>query len=471
MPIDVNVAPSRDSVIAELRNRGHQFDAGGNPATAQLNQTLEAGGVPSLRDAQRQLKLKETAGAIDRSALMNELLSRRAKGELFQMPTHAENEAAAMQRGNAAAAAQGVASEDPNTRAKSLNDSRNRQVESAYAQTVGTLPETFEIPSNTTPKPFDMFFHDQFGPQINGQQDPQFPLGSKEDNQLRAQNYNRLFSDPNVKKLYDKYSKDTANRTTSVQRGTPEYYAKLEGAVKEKVAQDAYNAALNKAVPGVLEQQAKAEAELPGKIGESSKKLRDEIQNNKILENAKLQLGAVEQIRGLTSKPNPSNQDDLALIYSTVRALDPVSAVREGEITLLKKGAGLPTQITTAFNSIFGNENAVLTPEIRKNLARMAETQAATARKAALPELKRYHQSATEQGLPVSQIFSSSEQDLIHGDHGPESKSAPAAPAHAVSPEDLNSAVTVQNPKDAPADKKYIKSPDGRTFLNPNFKG
>lgn len=457
--VDVPVRPdpsmlSRDNIMAELQRRG----------------AVQAPGtIPSLRDEQRKLELKKVAGSLARADIENELARREAQTKLQAQPTDLETQANAAGRERAATTAVGVASTNPEDRAKALNEERNRSIETAFAQTVGHLPDQFEKPANITPAPFDQFFHDKFAPEINAQQSPQFPLGSKEDNQLRAQNYNRLFSDPKVKSMYDKYVTDTSKQTIPIKRGDPEYYAKLEDAVREKAAQDAYNAAKIKAVPGVLEAQAKAEAEQPEKIATMSKKLRDEVQNNKILENAKLQLGAVEQIKALTSKPNPSNQDDLSLIYSTVRALDPVSAVREGEIHLLQKGVGLPTQVMTAWNSILGNPNAVLTPQIRKNLARMAETQAQTARKAALPELKRYHQSATEQGLPVSQIFSSSEMDILHP-HEP-GEASPAASPDKISRDESDSAPTVANPKQAPANARFIKrASDGKTFVNPNYK-
>lgn len=456
--IDIPVRPdpsmlNREDIIAELQRRG---------------KLPLPGAIPSLRDEQRKLELKKLAGSLDRADIENELARRKAQAELQAQPTDLETQANAASRERAATTALGVASTSPEDRAKALNDERNRSVETAFAQTVGRLPEQFEEPANITPVPFEQFFEDKFAPQINAQQDPRFPLGSKEDNQLRAQNYNRLFSDAKVKSMYDKYVTDTSKQTVPIKRGDPKYYTKLEEAVREKAAQDAYTAAKLKAVPGVLEAQAKASAEAPGKQQESSKKLRDEIQNNKILENAKLQIVASNQIKQLTSKPNPSNQDDLAIIYSTVRALDPVSAVREGEISLLKKGVGLPTQVVTAFNSVFGNPNAVLTPEIRKSLAKLAETQAKTARQTAQPELKRYFQSASSQGLPTSEIFSSEEMDVLHP-HEPSPQAA--ATEQRISREEADSAVTVTDPALAPSDKKYIRSPDGRTFLNPNFKG
>lgn len=458
---DITSIP-REQVIAEMAKRGII-----PPQAAQATQ-----GIPSLRSAERNLRLQQIAGEQDRVGLINELARRKAQGDISALPTAKETAANLATREQAAGVAGAAASADPNVRAQALNDQRNRAVEAAYAQTVGPLPEQIEIPANITPKPFDAFFHENFAAQINAQQDPRFPLGSKEDNQLRAQNYNRLFSDPKTKSLYERYVTDTSKRTAAIPRGTPEYYAKLNEELVEKQAQVAYQAAKLKAIPGALEAQAKAEAEAPGKIADASKKLRDEIQGNKALENNRLKLAASEQIRNITAKPNPTNQDDLALIYAMVRALDPVSAVREGEVSLLKKGAGLPQQILIEWNRIFGKPDAVLTPEIRNNIREIAESEERTARVLMKPELERYSRVAQEQGLTPDQIFSDVERSVMQGQLGSQpGNTQPASPTQRISREEADSAPTVTDPKLAPPTSKYIKSPDGRTFLNPNFKG
>lgn len=458
---DISAVP-REEVIAEMVKRGII-----PPQMAQPTQ-----GIPSLRSAERNVRLQKLAGEQDRVGLINELARRKAQTDLMALPTQAETDANLATRGRAAGVASASASTDPNVRAQSLNDERNRSVETAYSQVVGPLPEQYETPANITPKPFDAYFHENFAAQINAQQDPRFPLGSKEDNQLRAQNYNRLFSDPKTKSLYEKYVTDTGKRTAVIARGTPEYYERLQEELVEKQVRTALEAAKMKAIPGMMEAQAKADAEAPGKIADNSKKLRDEIQGNKALENNRLKLAASEQIRNITAKPNPTNQDDLALIYAMVRALDPVSAVREGEVSLLKKGAGLPEQIVIEWNRIFGKPNAVLSPTIRANIRDIAENEERTARVLMKPELERYERVAQEQGLTSDQIFSDIERSIISGQPGPQPGAQPAAaPAQRISREDADSAPTVTDPKLAPPTSRYIKSPDGRTFINPNFKG
>lgn len=457
---DITSIP-REQVIAEMAKRGII-----PPQAAQATQ-----GIPSLRSAERNLRLQQIAGEQDRVGLINELARRKAQGDISALPTAKETAANLATREQAAGVAGAAASADPNVRAQALNDQRNRAVEAAYAQTVGPLPEQIEIPANITPKPFDAFFHENFAAQINAQQDPRFPLGSKEDNQLRAQNYNRLFSDPKTKSLYERYVTDTSKRTAAIPRGTPEYYAKLNEELVEKQAQVAYQAAKLKAIPGALEAQAKAEAEAPGKIAESSKKLRDEIQGNKQLETNRLKLAAAEQIRNITSVPNPTAQDDLALVYALVRALDPISAVREGEIATFRKGISIPEEMKLAINRFLGNPDSVLNPQIRKNILEIANREEKTARFLMKPDLDRYQKSVESQGLNPEEIFSSVEREILKPVSTPAAQPAPAAPTQRISREEADSAPTVTDPKLAPPTSKYIKSPDGRTFLNPNFKG
>ncbi len=457
-------AADHPAILAELRRRGVSV-----PDTAGLNVDPRTAGV---RPLERALKVKQLAGQIDAAGLVNELNKRGIQTKLKLLPTDTEIGAEMATRGHAANVAIGTASEDPNTRAKTINDQRNRMLEGAYAQTVGELPEEVQEPAGITPKKFDDFFHETFADEINRQQG-EFPLGSKEDNQLRAQKYNELFKSPAAKQAYEQYKTEATSRTVPIKRGTPEYYARLDKDLRRRLSEDQYNAALNKAVPGVLEAQAKAMAERPGVAAKAQEGLRKEMQENKVLNKGRMQLAATTQIRGLTSKPNPTNQDDLALIYSMVRALDPESAVREGEINLLQKGMGLPNYLITQWNRIKGDSNAVLTPEVRQNIRAVAETQEKTAIQNSLPELRRYYEAAKGQGLTASEIFSGPEIDALVS-----SATNPTLAAPTVSPgapttipkEAADAAPTVQNPAQAPTNVPYIKSPDGRVFVNPNYR-
>ena len=219
-------------------------------------------------------------------------------------------------------------------------------------------------------------------------------------------------------------------------------------------------------------------------ISEGAEKKRKEIEANKTLERTRIQQSAVTQMKGLATKQNPTNQDDLALIYSTVRALDPDSAVRDGEISLLKKGAGLPATLVNNWNRIFGNPNAVLTPEIRNNLLGLAQTQAESSMKTAVPELRKYYNAARAEGLKLNEVFTDEQLDALvsHGGLGGGGTSPAPQPsaAPAQSPKPVGSAdnpfpfMTDEDVKNAPADAEFIidkrQGKPPRVFYNPNYK-
>lgn len=72
------------------------------------------------------------------------------------------------------------------------------------------------------------------------------------------------------------------------------------------------------------------------------------------------------QIRTLTSNPKPSPADDIALIFSFMKMLDPGSVVREGEFALVGASAGVPDQVIMQMAKATGGKG--LTPKIRARL-------------------------------------------------------------------------------------------------------
>lgn len=67
---------------------------------------------------------------------------------------------------------------------------------------------------------------------------------------------------------------------------------------------------------------------------------------------------------------SPSAQNDLALIFSYMRMLDPTSVVREGEFATAQNAAGVPDQIRNAYNRAANGER--LNPEQRKGFVASA---------------------------------------------------------------------------------------------------
>ena len=72
------------------------------------------------------------------------------------------------------------------------------------------------------------------------------------------------------------------------------------------------------------------------------------------------------QIRTLTANPKPTPADDIALIFSFMKMLDPGSVVREGEFALVGQSAGVPDQVIMQIARATGGKG--LTPQIRSRL-------------------------------------------------------------------------------------------------------
>jgi hypothetical protein len=72
------------------------------------------------------------------------------------------------------------------------------------------------------------------------------------------------------------------------------------------------------------------------------------------------------QIRTLTANPKPTPADDIALIFSFMKMLDPGSVVREGEFALVGQSAGVPDQVIMQMARATGGKG--LTPKIRERL-------------------------------------------------------------------------------------------------------
>lgn len=107
---------------------------------------------------------------------------------------------------------------------------------------------------------------------------------------------------------------------------------------------------------------------------------------------------AREQIRALaTNSANATAQDDLALIFSFMRALDPGSVVREGEFATAQNAAGVPEQIRNQFNRLVSGER--LSPQQRREFGQTADRLYKAERETYNAQATRYRQLAEAQGI------------------------------------------------------------------------
>ncbi|HEY9219548.1 MAG TPA: lytic transglycosylase domain-containing protein [Phenylobacterium sp.] len=75
-------------------------------------------------------------------------------------------------------------------------------------------------------------------------------------------------------------------------------------------------------------------------------------------------------INSIAKKADPTAADDLALIFSFMKMLDPGSVVREGEFANAQNSAGVPDQIRNAYNRVKSGER--LNPSQRTQFAQSA---------------------------------------------------------------------------------------------------
>jgi len=110
--------------------------------------------------------------------------------------------------------------------------------------------------------------------------------------------------------------------------------------------------------------------------------------------------GQVRQIRELAKKPNAQN--DIAMIFSYMKVLDPTSVVREGEFATAQNATGVPDQIRNMYNKAQNGER--LNPEQRKRMTQSAGTIYASQREIYNETAGRYQNYAKQAGLDPRQV-------------------------------------------------------------------
>jgi len=97
----------------------------------------------------------------------------------------------------------------------------------------------------------------------------------------------------------------------------------------------------------------------PGDLAQAEQALRKEYSSQ--IKTPQTVVNSYRQIEQAAT--NPSAQNDLALIFSYMRMLDPASVVREGEFATAQNAAGVPDQIRNSYNKAINGER--LNPEQR----------------------------------------------------------------------------------------------------------
>jgi hypothetical protein len=123
----------------------------------------------------------------------------------------------------------------------------------------------------------------------------------------------------------------------------------------------------------------------PKQMRQSEVQYRKEFDNLPEVKNFKIMRTAKQQVQALATKPNPSATDDVAMIFSYMKMLDPNSVVREGEYATAQNATGIPEQWMNLYNrALQGNR---LNPSQRKNML-------ATVDSVYVPQREVYNQAA-----------------------------------------------------------------------------
>lgn len=156
---------------------------------------------------------------------------------------------------------------------------------------------------------------------------------------------------------------------------------------------------------------------------------------------------------------NPTPLRDQSAIFSWMKLLDPASTVREGEYATVKNAAGIPDKVKNFYNRAVTGQ--ILTPDQRREMKEAATPIFQAQIQALTPQLNNYLAREKELGV-TGEIVPPADAALLKG--LPSGTTTPAAAAVSEAP------VRVNTPAEAPPTAKFIQSPDGRVFKNPNYK-
>lgn len=253
-----------------------------------------------------------------------------------------------------------------------------------------------------------------------------------------------------------------------LKHGTPEYYSKLQEGVIRRQNQLAVAAAHIKAIPEVEKVQAEAAAKLPLTVADHAKGLRNEIENDPVLKPVQEAQGYLATAKTALQKPNPTNADDQLLTEALIKLTDPAGVIRQSKVEYLEAMTPVYQRALKSAQHLYSNQNTVLSPGDRQQIAGAITQLEQGYAKAAQPRLRMYSDEANRLGVGPDRILDPRLSSILGGATssygGPASSLTPGSSASADAP------VRVNSPAEAPETARFIQSPDGRVFRNPKFK-
>jgi len=352
-----------------------------------------------IRPLARQAQAGALQGEIEIQPRKQELQRGQVEQGITALPTAEEQKASSAERLKSAQVRNALASSDSKVRLNAISQLSNDQVFDLWTAANGQPPpDHLEIPGGgvVEPKPIDEFYLEHFG---------EHPAGT-----VPRDNLNR----PEVQAAYQKYVEEAKNRPESVFKGDPRYREILKQDLANKDLKEAIKGAQIKALPAVLEAQAKAGPESAKSQNQAQSDVLTELHKSEALKRFEPQFEAFQKVDAIrNSGRTPTNADDIAVIYEYVKLLDPTSAVREGELKLSQSSNPTVVQFYNQVRGLFSSHNKILGDEARNDMFNALDTLKAGAEKTISPEIKRISSIAIDRGVPLDQVFTGPYQAIL----------------------------------------------------------
>jgi len=140
---------------------------------------------------------------------------------------------------------------------------------------------------------------------------------------------------------------------------------------------------------------------LPESLQKTSDNLAKDFRNEKAMQNFSVASGFQNQIDRFIQDVGTDKYtaaDDIALIFSFMKTLDPGSTVREGEFATASNAGGIPERVWNLYNKVKAGQ--FLTDEQRKDFSRTAKKNLDGLTKEAKRVASGYMRSAKDRGIP-----------------------------------------------------------------------
>jgi hypothetical protein len=199
---------------------------------------------------------------------------------------------------------------------------------------------------------------------------------------------------------------------------------------------------------------------------EAVKSFRQGLESDSVLKPIKEAQTFLATAKGVLNTPPEkiTNAEDQLLVESLIKLTDPAGVIRQSKVEYLNEMTPVWQTAIKRLAHLTSNQNTVLSPQDRSQIARAVNRLEEGYGKAAQPRLQLFAKQAAEQNLTPDQIFDTEELGMLNKQHAIPSAVPVATPAAGEIP-------TVTHPDEAPPTAKFFKSPDGRTFINPKYTG